>query len=222
MITFFRRFGMLALFFTALYATFASVSNVQLKDWLQYLDNRDVNASFSEHTMTSEKRHVFLQQKRILTLQEKELPKEWIAEPQTIEEVLALEQYPTVEVTATGYTAGVESTGKSPEHPAYGVTYSGVEVKRDVYSTIAADLEIYPLGTIMYIPGYGYGVVADKGGAIVGQKIDLYYPTVADVYEEWGKKDVEVYILKMGDGQVTEQDLQQLNDEESLKVFYEQ
>lgn len=222
MITFFRRFGMLVLFFTALYATFASVSNVQLKDWLQYLDNRDVNASFSEHTMTSEKRHVFLQQKRILTLQEKELPKEWIAEPQTIEEVLALEQYPTVEVTATGYTAGVESTGKSPEHPAYGVTYSGVEVKRDVYSTIAADLDIYPLGTIMYIPGYGYGVVADKGGAIVGQKIDLYYPTVADVYEEWGKKDVEVYILKMGDGQVTEQDLQQLNDEESLKVFYEQ
>ena len=48
----------------------------------------------------------------------------------------------TVKVTATGYTAGYESTGKKPGHPQYGITYSGVKVKRDrnTLSTIAADL----------------------------------------------------------------------------------
>ena len=47
-----------------------------------------------------------------------------------------------MKVIATGYTAGVESTGKGPNHPEYGITYSGVMVKRDLYSTVAADLSI--------------------------------------------------------------------------------
>jgi 3D (Asp-Asp-Asp) domain-containing protein len=40
--------------------------------------------------------------------------------------------------------------------------------------TLAADTSRYPLGTIMYIPGYGYGRVEDTGGAIKGNHIDLY------------------------------------------------
>ncbi|MBR2569822.1 MAG: hypothetical protein IKE34_11645, partial [Paenibacillus sp.] len=58
-----------------------------------------------------------------------------------------------VNVTATGYTAGEESTGKRPGHPAYGITYSGVKVKRGYVSTVAADLAVFPLGSILYIPG---------------------------------------------------------------------
>lgn len=42
--------------------------------------------------------------------------------------------------------------------------------------TIAADTSIYPYGTVMHIPGYGYGVVEDTGGAVKGQHIDLYRP----------------------------------------------
>ena len=42
--------------------------------------------------------------------------------------------------------------------------------------TIAADTSIYPYGTIMHIPGYGYGRVEDIGGAIKGRHIDLYRP----------------------------------------------
>ena len=76
-------------------------------------------------------------------------------------------------MTATGYTSGIESTGKRPGHPEYGITYSGVKAKRDLYSTIAADLRVFPLGTILFVPGYGYGVVADKGGAIKGNRLDL-------------------------------------------------
>jgi 3D (Asp-Asp-Asp) domain-containing protein len=40
--------------------------------------------------------------------------------------------------------------------------------------TIAADRSVYPYGTVMYIPGYGYGRVEDTGGAVKGGHIDLY------------------------------------------------
>ncbi|WP_134682518.1 3D domain-containing protein [Brevibacillus migulae] len=116
----------------------------------------------------------------------------------------ALAHYPRVRVVATGYYAGVESTGKDPTHPSYGVTYSGVKVRRGEYSTIAADLRVFPLGTVLYIPGYGYGVVADKGGAIRGNKIDLYFPTKQDVYNQWGKKTLDVFVLHKGEGRITE------------------
>ncbi len=127
-----------------------------------------------------------------------------------------------MKVIATGYTAGVESTGKGPNHPEYGITYSGVMVKRDLYSTVAADLSIHPIGTILFIPGYGFGVVADKGGAIKGNRVDLFFNTVDDVYNQWGKKEIDVYIIEEGNGTLTESDLQVLNEEESMQVFRQQ
>lgn len=137
----------------------------------------------------------------------------------TLEESIDWSQYPKQTVTATGYTAGVESTGKSQGHPEYGITYSGVKVKRDLYSTIAADLSIFPIGTILFIPEYGYGVVADKGGAIKGNRLDLYYETVEDVYRLWGKKTVDVYVVQKGNGKLTEEQLTALNEEKSMQVF---
>lgn len=125
-------------------------------------------------------------------------------------------------VTATGYTAGYESTGKTENHPAYGITKSGVEVRRDYVSTIAADPDIFPIGTILYVPDYGYAVVADTGSAIKGNKIDLYYETVEDVYREWGKKDVEVYVLKRGNGTLKEEEVKALNEEGLLPVLQQQ
>ena len=119
----------------------------------------------------------------------------------------------SVKVIATGYTAGYESTGKNPDHPQYGITYSGVKVRRDqnTVSTIAADPKVFPLGSILYIPGYGYGIVADIGSAIKGNKIDLYYATTKQVFKEWGKKEVEVHVIKMGKGKCTEEMLQRLD-----------
>ncbi|WP_240688124.1 3D domain-containing protein [Pseudalkalibacillus hwajinpoensis] len=128
-------------------------------------------------------------------------------------------QYPAHKVTATGYTAGKESTGKTPDHPAYGITYSGVKVKRDLYSTIAADTSVFPIGSVLFIPEYGFGVVADTGSAIKGDRIDLYYDTVQDVYKEWGKKTLNVYLIQKGKGTLTEEALQLLNEEESMQVF---
>ncbi|HEY8343200.1 MAG TPA: 3D domain-containing protein [Calditerricola sp.] len=132
-----------------------------------------------------------------------------------------LARYPRVRVVATGYYAGVESTGKTPDHPAYGITYSGVRVRRDTFSTVAADPNVFPLGTILYIPGYGYGVVADTGSAIKGHKLDLYFETLEDVYRQWGKREVDVYVLRQGDGTVTEAMLDALNSRPVAVVLRE-
>lgn len=122
-----------------------------------------------------------------------------------------LKDFDVVEVTATGYTAGVESTGKTPDHPQYGITFSGVKVRRDVFSTIAADRKVFPIGTVLHIPGYGYGVVADTGSAIKGKKIDLFYHTTKEVYDEWGKKKVKVRVIYKGKGKLNEKELDRLN-----------
>lgn len=116
-----------------------------------------------------------------------------------------------VEVVATGYTAGVESTGKRPGHPQYGITYSGVKVRRDQVSTIAADTKLFPIGTLLYIPDYGYGVVADTGSAIKGKRIDLYFETIKEVYEQWGKRTIEVQVLRIGTGKLSQAWLNQIN-----------
>ncbi|KZE78919.1 hypothetical protein AV654_15620 [Paenibacillus elgii] len=126
-----------------------------------------------------------------------------------------LSNYKAVEVTATGYYAGRESTGKNPGHPEYGVTFSGMKVTRDVeaFSTIAADPKVFPIGTVLYIPGYGYGVVADTGGAIKGNRIDLYFETKDQVYKEWGKKTLNVFVVKKGDGKINQALWNQLKSE---------
>ncbi|MEK6200992.1 MAG: 3D domain-containing protein [Desulfobulbaceae bacterium] len=60
--------------------------------------------------------------------------------------------------------------------------------------TIAADTKYYPFGTRMYIPGYGWGVVEDRGGAIKGpDRIDLFFDSHADAIQ-WGRRKVAVEI----------------------------
>jgi GTP-binding protein EngB required for normal cell division len=61
----------------------------------------------------------------------------------------------------------------------------------------------------MYIPGYGYAVVADTGSAIKGRKIDLYFHTKDQIFERWGKREVDVQIIRRGSGKLTER---MLND----------
>jgi 3D (Asp-Asp-Asp) domain-containing protein len=75
-----------------------------------------------------------------------------------------------------------------------GITSSGVMARP---GTIAADTSIYPYGTIMHIPGYGYGRVEDRGGAIKGQHIDLYRPNHWFA-RHWGvrSKRVKVWLPK--------------------------
>ena len=71
-----------------------------------------------------------------------------------------------------------------------GQTASGTQARP---GTIAADTSLYPFGTIMYIEGYGYGRVEDRGGAIKDQKIDLFYRTHQQALE-WGRQHKSVKV----------------------------
>ena len=86
-------------------------------------------------------------------------------------------------MTATAYSGG-------------GLTAMGIKVVRDPdgLSTIAVDPRVIPLGTKVYIPGYGYAIAADTGGAIKGYKIDLYLNTEAECYR-WGVRTVTLHVV---------------------------
>jgi 3D (Asp-Asp-Asp) domain-containing protein len=71
-----------------------------------------------------------------------------------------------------------------------GQTASGVMAHR---GTVAADTSVFPFGTVMYIPGYGYGRVEDRGGAIHGKRIDLFFPSHREALA-WGRRHVRVLV----------------------------
>lgn len=78
--------------------------------------------------------------------------------------------------TAYSYTGSLTSTGKVPK-----------------VGTIAVDPYVIPYGTRLHIPGYGSGVAEDCGGAIVGNKIDLFMTSIDECYA-WGVREVKIKI----------------------------
>lgn len=72
-----------------------------------------------------------------------------------------------------------------------GRTASGTAVGR---GTVAVDPRVIPLGTKLYIEGYGYATARDTGGAIRGNKIDVWFPSLGECYQ-WGYRHVKVTIL---------------------------
>lgn len=75
---------------------------------------------------------------------------------------------------------------------AVGMTASG---KRAQNGTIAADSALFPFGTRMYVEGYGYGRVEDRGGAIKGNHIDLFFETHREA-QQWGRRTVNVKVWR--------------------------
>jgi 3D (Asp-Asp-Asp) domain-containing protein len=78
------------------------------------------------------------------------------------------------------------------ERKKIGETAAGTKAKK---GTIAADTNVFPFGTKMKIPGYGSGVVEDRGGAIQGGKIDLFFKTHKQALE-WGRQMVTVEVIR--------------------------
>lgn len=72
-----------------------------------------------------------------------------------------------------------------------GITATGAVARRGI---VAVDPDVIPLGTRVYIPGYGTAVAADTGGAIRGNKIDLCMESYGEAIN-FGRRSVEVYIL---------------------------
>ena len=65
------------------------------------------------------------------------------------------------------------------------------------HGTIAADTARYPFGTVMYVEGYGYGRVEDRGGKIKGDHIDLFFHSHRKALE-WGRRRLKVNIWLPG------------------------
>jgi 3D (Asp-Asp-Asp) domain-containing protein len=101
---------------------------------------------------------------------------------------------------------GVVQEYQEPEPPepetitfeATAYTWTGYRTATGVWpsrGTIATDPRVIPLGTELYIEGYGPAVAADTGGAIQGQRIDLYMDTKHECLQ-WGRRKVEVQIRR--------------------------
>ena len=84
------------------------------------------------------------------------------------------------------------STGYWP-NPSWstGLTASGTPAH---YGVVAVDPAIIPLGTHLYVPGYGYAVAQDTGSAIIGDRIDLCFNNQSQAIN-WGVRPLEVYVL---------------------------
>lgn len=95
--------------------------------------------------------------------------------------------------TLTAYTAGEESTGKTPSHPQYGITYSGVRAEEG--RTVAVDPKVIPLGSTVYIEGVGIRKAEDTGSAIKGSKIDVFMNDVSEARTFGVKRNVKVFLL---------------------------
>lgn len=94
-----------------------------------------------------------------------------------------------------GYTLTVEATAYSyAEAGLSNYTADGTNLVNDPM-VIAVDPRVIPLGTMVEIPGYGVFRAADTGGAIVGNKIDVHFPTVAQTYN-FGRRTITIRILK--------------------------
>jgi 3D (Asp-Asp-Asp) domain-containing protein len=75
-----------------------------------------------------------------------------------------------------------------------GITSTGIRAQ---FGVAAVDPSVIPLGTHLYIPGYGPAIAADTGGAIVGDRIDLCFNYGYQAVD-WGVRSVTVYVLANG------------------------
>jgi 3D (Asp-Asp-Asp) domain-containing protein len=110
--------------------------------------------------------------------------------PENLEEVTVLQ---VLQSTLTAYTAGYESTGKTPSHPAYGVTRSGTMVEEG--RTVAVDPAVIPFGTRVYIDGIGFRTAEDTGRAITGSRLDVFIESLEEARSFGVKPGVLVFVL---------------------------
>jgi uncharacterized protein YabE (DUF348 family) len=91
-------------------------------------------------------------------------------------------------VTSTAYTANCNGCS--------GFTATGINLHQNPnIKVIAVDPRVIPLGTKVYVEGYGYAVAADTGSAVKGYKIDVFFPTKSEAYR-WGRRTIKIKILK--------------------------
>ncbi|MFZ4506891.1 MAG: 3D domain-containing protein [Fimbriimonas sp.] len=89
---------------------------------------------------------------------------------------------------ASAYDASKRTIGRH----ATGRTRMGIPAN---YGTVAVDRRVIPLGTRVFVEGYGYAIAADTGSAIKGNRIDLCFPKRSTALY-FGRQTVRVHVLK--------------------------
>jgi 3D (Asp-Asp-Asp) domain-containing protein len=99
----------------------------------------------------------------------------------------------TLRMEVTAYCPCTKCCGEN----AQGITASGRDVSYNNSRFVAADTSVLPFHTKLSIPGYSNGAtveVIDRGGAIKGNKLDLYFPTHEEA-RQWGRQWVDVTVV---------------------------
>lgn len=97
--------------------------------------------------------------------------------------------------------SGKEMTVSATAYTAYcagcsGITATGIDLRSNPnQKVIAVDPTVIPLGSTVWVEGYGTAIAGDTGGAIKGNKIDVFIPS-KDAALQWGRKNVTIKILK--------------------------
>lgn len=106
------------------------------------------------------------------------------------------EKAPTAASTQSGKTMTVSATA----YTAYcigcsGTTATGIDLRSNPnQKVIAVDPSVIPLGSKVWVEGYGEAIAGDTGGAIKGNKIDVFIPS-QDAALQWGRKDITIKVL---------------------------
>lgn len=96
--------------------------------------------------------------------------------------------YKTMTVKATAYTASCKGCS--------GITATGINLKKNPNAkVISVDPKVIPLGSKVYVEGYGNAIAGDIGGAMRGNKIDLHMPTKKKALN-WGVRTVKIKVYK--------------------------
>ncbi|CAJ1225086.1 hypothetical protein LLWA12L8_FAMOGCFE_02037 [Lactococcus lactis] len=97
---------------------------------------------------------------------------------------------PTTPTTPSGgRTLNVEATA----YALNGITATGIDLSKNPIC-IAVDPSVIPLNSLVEVPGYGIAIAGDTGGAIIGNIIDVHFPT-NDQAIAWGRKNIQITVL---------------------------
>ncbi|MES9685915.1 3D domain-containing protein [Gottfriedia acidiceleris] len=96
--------------------------------------------------------------------------------------------YKVIKMKATAYTGSCKGCS--------GKTATGIDLKKNPKAkVISVDPKVIPLGSKVYVEGYGYAIAGDTGGSLKGNKIDVFIPSQKNA-QKWGVKTVTVKVYK--------------------------
>ncbi|WP_409274999.1 3D domain-containing protein [Neobacillus sp. SCS-31] len=108
------------------------------------------------------------------------------AKKQAAKPAAAQKGYKEITVKATAYTGSCKNCS--------GITSTGINLKKNPnVKVISVDPKLIPLGTKVYVPGYGEAIAGDKGSAVRGNKIDVFIPDHNNALQ-WGTKTIKIKV----------------------------